>query len=104
MIYRFNGIIRWSKVNMQEINIHNIQSIKQRERLFCIFDKNKKYCLDVLHKNDYSTDKFPYYQEAGLTTFRYFTKQDRDNDFKIVNKLKIIMHNQTISDNLKATK
>ena len=105
MLYEFKGLVRWSRVNMQKINIHNIIHMTNSKRMFCLFDRLKPYRLDIVHKNDYSREsKFPYYQCTGLTSFRYDTKEECENEIKMITRLKILIPNKEISDNLKATK
>jgi hypothetical protein len=116
MNYKFKGLIRWSRVNISDINIHNIESIKQRERLFCLFDKDKPYSLDVVHMTDYApinnftigglyiTNRVPFYRYAGITTFRYQTKEECDEEINIVNRLKNLINHEKVPEHLKATK
>ena len=103
MIYQFKGLIRWSKVQTYNINIHNIESMKQRKRIFCLFDKDKPYSLDVVHITDYNntnnikTHIYPFYKYVGLTTFRYKTKEECNDEINIINKLKnLIDHEKNI--------
>jgi hypothetical protein len=105
MHYQFKGLIRWSKIRSQKINIHNISQMKCQKRIFCLLDKDKPYTLDIIHFNDNSLDsKFPPHQSIGLTSFRYSTLKECKDEIMLINRLKIIIPNKEISDNVKATK
>jgi hypothetical protein len=85
------GLIRWSSWSYNTtIFVKDVSFVNYRKRLFCFFDKDKPYVLDVFYKPEWETRVilvpptliFPIpVSEYKTQSFRYETKEQCVADY-----------------------
>lgn len=107
----------WSDFYINPVDVRKVLSISHRERLFCLFDRDYKYTMDIGYANPANVSKMvPVFTTRGvgfaptsqfdmdnvsMMTVRYKTMKDLDEDRSEILRLQKLLEKYDSEENKK---